>query len=296
MKVQVQQNGYETNRRANARVRKILGPQVEMQVFEGGAMHNVRARITDYTETGFGFSCAQAVSPGSVITFDDEMNQTRRARVTWCQKAPKGPDYRFGTTFEVTPHVPPEDSSSEEVEIDYYELLQINPKADIEMIHRVYRLQAQRFHPDNRDTGDASMFKLITKAYRTLHDPETRAAYDLKINGIRQKRWKIFDQPLQAVGVAAEKRKRLGILGMLYTKRAQEPATPHVSVREFEDLLGVPKEHLEFSLWYLRESGCLTRTDNGKYAITVKGIDELERSPEYVDKPTQILRDDRLLT
>ena len=37
---------------------------------------------------------------------------------------------------------------------DYYELLQISPNAEPETIHRVYRLLAQRFHPDNGQTGD----------------------------------------------------------------------------------------------------------------------------------------------
>ena len=31
---------------------------------------------------------------------------------------------------------------------DYYEVLQISRKADIETIHRVYRMMATRFHPD----------------------------------------------------------------------------------------------------------------------------------------------------
>jgi hypothetical protein len=42
---------------------------------------------------------------------------------------------------------------------DFYEVLQISPNADPEMIHRVYRLLAQRFHPDNQSTGDADKFR-----------------------------------------------------------------------------------------------------------------------------------------
>ena len=30
--------------------------------------------------------------------------------------------------------------------VDYYEALQISPNADQETVHRVYRVQAQRFH------------------------------------------------------------------------------------------------------------------------------------------------------
>ena len=37
---------------------------------------------------------------------------------------------------------------------DYYETLQISPNADPDTIHRVYRLLAQRFHPDTQETGE----------------------------------------------------------------------------------------------------------------------------------------------
>ena len=37
---------------------------------------------------------------------------------------------------------------------DYYEVLQVSPNADLDTIHRVYRLLAQRFHPDNRESGN----------------------------------------------------------------------------------------------------------------------------------------------
>ena len=35
---------------------------------------------------------------------------------------------------------------------DFYEVLQISPNADPDTIHRIYRLLAQRFHPDNAET------------------------------------------------------------------------------------------------------------------------------------------------
>ena len=41
---------------------------------------------------------------------------------------------------------------------DYYELLQISPKAEPDTIHRVFRLLAQRFHPDNQETGSEAAF------------------------------------------------------------------------------------------------------------------------------------------
>jgi curved DNA-binding protein len=41
----------------------------------------------------------------------------------------------------------------EEKNNDYYEVLQVSTSADPDTITRVYRLLAQRFHPDNQKTG-----------------------------------------------------------------------------------------------------------------------------------------------
>ena len=62
---------------------------------------------------------------------------------------------------------------------DYYEFLQISPSAEADTVHRVYRYLAARFHPDNRETGNAERFFMLTQAYEVLSDPERRAAYDV---------------------------------------------------------------------------------------------------------------------
>src|SRR5438045_1323944 len=61
---------------------------------------------------------------------------------------------------------------------DYYEFLQINPKAKPETIHRVYHFLAARYHPDNQLTGDLEKFLLLNRAYQVLSDTERRAQYD----------------------------------------------------------------------------------------------------------------------
>src|SRR6476469_10960362 len=61
---------------------------------------------------------------------------------------------------------------------DYYELLEISPKATQETIHRVYRFLATRYHPDHSDTGDLEKFSQITSAYKVLSDPARRAEYN----------------------------------------------------------------------------------------------------------------------
>jgi curved DNA-binding protein len=164
--------------------------------------------------------------------------------------------------------------------VDHYETLQISPNADLDTIHRVYRILAQRFHPDNVETGDSEVFRALTDSYRTLSDPEKRAAFDIEHRATRRITWKIFDQTASAQGVEAERRKRTGILSLLYRKRIAQPDQPAMNLKEFEELLGVPLEHLEFTLWYLKEGQCVSRTDNGRFTITLKGVDLAEALSE----------------
>ena len=61
---------------------------------------------------------------------------------------------------------------------DFYELMQISPAADLDTIHRVYRLVAARYHPDNIHTGDLQKFSAPPAGLRDGIRPTKRAAYD----------------------------------------------------------------------------------------------------------------------
>ena len=50
------------------------------------------------------------------------------------------------------------------------------------------------------------------------------------------------------------------------------------------------REHLEFSIWYLKENGLITRMDNGRLAVTAKGVDWAEQ-----EEAAERMRTDRLL-
>ena len=63
---------------------------------------------------------------------------------------------------------------------------------------------------------------------------------------------------------------------MLYAQRIRDPEHPTLNVKEIEELLGIPREHLEFSTWYLRENALITRSDNGRFSITARGVDTAE--------------------
>ncbi|MFN9975214.1 MAG: DnaJ domain-containing protein, partial [Phycisphaerae bacterium] len=65
----------------------------------------------------------------------------------------------------------------------------MNPKADFDTIHRVYRMLAQRYHPDHKESGDPDKFRRVIEAYRVLSDLEKRAAYDVKRAAALRQTW-----------------------------------------------------------------------------------------------------------
>ncbi len=162
--------------------------------------------------------------------------------------------------------------------VDYYETLQVNPNATDDTISRVFRIMAQRHHPDNIETGDVEMFRVVTEAYRILSDPTKRAAYDLRRDSAISMRWKLFETAEDSIGVDAERSKRHGILGLLYNRRLAEPRKPGLTLRSVEQLLHVPAEHLENPIWYLVQKKWVTQGEGGSLELTVGGVDEYENS------------------
>jgi curved DNA-binding protein CbpA len=63
-------------------------------------------------------------------------------------------------------------------EVDYYEVLQVHPRASAEMVRKAYRTLMGEMggHPDLG--GDEDRAKLINEAYSVLGDPDVRRAYD----------------------------------------------------------------------------------------------------------------------
>jgi len=165
----------------------------------------------------------------------------------------------------------------EELTTDYYEVLQISPNADPDTVHRVYRLLAQRFHPDNQSTGDSEKFRVLTEAYQVLGDPERRAEYDVHRPERQKERSRLISQAVRAVNdVQAEQLLRLTILELLYARRRTDPQAPGVFFGDLESLVGCPQEHIQFALWYLAQRKYVDRSDGSQIAITVEGVDHLE--------------------
>ena len=99
---------------------------------------------------------------------------------------------------------------TQESPVDYYEALQISVNAEPETVHRVYRLFAQRFHPDNKETGSESRFRLVTEAYRVLSDPKLRAQYDLAHERQQKERWRLVEHGADADNDFLSERARPG--------------------------------------------------------------------------------------
>ena len=159
--------------------------------------------------------------------------------------------------------------------VDFYEVLQLSPNATGETIERVYRLLAKRYHPDNLATGDIEQFSNLQQAYEVLSDPAQRAQYDVRYDEERGEQWKIFDQGSAGEGREHDRRVFHGILSLLYIARRRDPNRGGVGEVNLERMLGIPVQHLEFPLWYLKERGWIERLDSGKLAITVDGIDKM---------------------
>ena len=162
---------------------------------------------------------------------------------------------------------------------DCYEVLQVNPTAEPDTIHRIYRLLAQRFHPDNKETGDDARFREIHEAYMTLSDPARRAKYDVYYHEQRQDRWRLVSAGAKAEDdFEIEQISRLTVLEALHARRRLDPDGSGISLRELESLTGRPREHLQFTIWYLVQRKLLQRDDSSQLLITADGVDFLEQN------------------
>jgi len=160
---------------------------------------------------------------------------------------------------------------------DHYELLQISRNADSETIHRVYRIMAARFHPDNPMTGDVETFLSIERAYRVLADPVRRAQYDAACPAASVISTPATDHAdFTDDGLEGEWNRRLGVLSMLYQRCRLDADHPGVSVLDIERHLRVPQEQLAFTLWYLKAKGYVAVCDNTDYALSALGVDYFE--------------------
>lgn len=59
-----------------------------------------------------------------------------------------------------------------------YEILQVDPRAEPEVLEAAFRRLARKYHPDVSGTEGDGRMKEINAAYQVLRDPKQRAEYD----------------------------------------------------------------------------------------------------------------------
>ena len=159
---------------------------------------------------------------------------------------------------------------------DYYEVLQISPNAEAETIQRMYRFFAARFHPDNPETGDDEKFFLLTQAYAVLSSPERRAEYDADCKNGPVEEDSASSKIDFMDNIQGELNRRLAMLSILYFQRRANPYSPEVSFLDIEARLGLNRELLQFTVWYLNSKGYITRSDSWDFTLTAEGVDFVE--------------------
>jgi len=173
--------------------------------------------------------------------------------------------------------------------IDYYELMQLNSNADTDTIERIFRHLAMKFHPDNKESGDAEKFRLIVDAHRILSDPEKRAGYDVTYQDYWNSKWNLASEASNKTAFGDDRVNRESVLSILYVQRRRDMKKPGVGAYEVARLLSIPPELVEFHVWYLKEKGWVERTETGQLAITAPGVDEVEQSRLRLGKDPMLM-------
>ena len=78
---------------------------------------------------------------------------------------------------------------------DYYEILQVNEKASIEIIEKAYKTLAKKYHPDlqtdeTKRKFAEEKFKNLNEAYKVLSDDFLREQYDEELQIEKMKKYK----------------------------------------------------------------------------------------------------------
>lgn len=239
-----------------------------------GQVSNARPRARDISEAGMRVECPIRIAPDTRVYMEvPRYGFPIEASVRYC--VPEGDGFRIGLEFSAATR---QSMQAVATEADYYEVLQLSPKADMETVHRVYRIMAARFHPDNPESGDQERFLQMTEAYRILGDPERRAQYDTLRGSERPRALPLFQARAFVDEKEGEVNRRLGVLCLLYAQRRRNSEHPAISLLELEEVMAIPREYLEFTLWYLKQKKYIEMNQGADFSLTAAGVDFVEEN------------------
>lgn len=282
---------------AKLRIRETLDAHPELTIIldaSGSQSSRLRARFLSQNGDAISVQLSAALGQNLLVNIIGEIETASgrqpisgKYRISSCNVAGIG-KYQAELIPETVAEESARPASRADDESDHYQVLQVSRQADTDTIRRVFHILAQRYHPDNHETGNQEKFRQVVEAHAVLCDPEKRAAHDVFLAGEDKGRYRIFDSLENTEGVQAENRKREGILRLLYGKRLTDPHKPAMRAREFSEMLACPLEHLEFALWMLREQRLIIRSDNNHFEITWQGVLAFEAEQSNYGKKSLI--------
>jgi len=240
---------------------------------QDGLTKSAEVEGIEISDAGVGFKSSVELRPGLAVFIQGQDGRPRGYGVVrHCTGCTVG--FLIGLEFneETKKTVKPSTTGA----VDYYELLQISPNAELATIQRVHRFLAARYHPDNSERGNPEKFLLLQSAFNTLSDPERRAEYDLTRQAAEVHTTPISESIDFMDGIQGEVNRRLALLSVLYRRRRISPQDPEVSLAEAESRMGFPRDYLDFTIWYLKSKRYITVGDNSALALTSLGVDYVE--------------------
>jgi curved DNA-binding protein len=237
-----------------------------------GHVSSIRPQARDASEFGLCLDCAMAVPVGAQVYLDMAgYGLPAEAVVRYC--VTNAERFRVGVEFSTATRQTMQPATQD---VDFYEILQLSPKAEMETIHRVYRIMAGRYHPDNPESGDPEKFLLLSEAYRVLSDPERRIRYDATRAGGTLRPLPLFQAKAFVDDKEGEANRRLGVLCLLYAQRRRDTDHPAICLLDLEQMMSIPREYLEFTLWYLKQKHYVESSQGADFVLTAEGVDYVE--------------------
>ncbi len=244
-----------------------------------GETRSMRVRGLNVSKSGMRIEAPDEIPTGATVMLQGERHDLcGKATVRHCKR--RGSGFVIGLEFSAETRRGMGMPLAETV--DYYEVLQVSRHAEPDTIHRVYRIMAARFHPDNPQTGDQDRFLMLCEAYETLSDPAKRTRYDAAHRVYEYEPLPAFELKEFVDGIEGENNRRLGVACLLYNKRRQDMEQPGLSLLDLERMMAFPREYLAFAVWYLRDKGYVQMGDSSDYVLTGAGVDYVEaNSPRH---------------